>query len=654
MLKKEERAEISVAKPALQFVRDVVEHPPFRVTINTTLETLSAYLRKFPIDVVPVFKSVFSDELAGVVYPHTALLLKSKKLEARVGEFLNQPIVVKESWRIENAAEILIGEAAWGAVVVDEEGKFVGVITLRGLLSALTTREPKAKSVASVYTQIGEKQSKAGFVKAIERVSKIFHKLVGGEVDGYVVLNREGGVAGILTVWNFVKSRRWYKGAGTSRPIFGRPIARGQSKTVGVARVWRVMSRGVAVVTPESPLEDAARYMAVTGIYVLPVVDKSGKALGAVTAWDIIHGYLYGPKEGREDIEVKKAVERQVVKPGLEELIQLKPARYVTGLRARDVMLADIPTVHVRDTLSRIRKVFLKNGSDILAVIDDDGKVVGFITRRDFLSYIAERSLGYWKRQKGKLLALKEHVQLGERARIAVEEGTAGDVMKGEYPTASEDSTLEEIAYKILVAGTEYVVITDSSNTPIGVVTKNEILKAYKERGRDVRVSEVLTPIDMAKVTPYDSFTSVIRRINAYELDGVVVAEGNDVMGVVTVDDLSLRPIEETLRGEKLVFFTKSGILRKVKTLGKLRYTKAGTLMALDVMKPVHPPVSPDANLKEIIDRLAKEDIVIVADRDGKPLGIVNKMDIVRELARVYVTYAAPEKVAEALKKEAK
>lgn len=156
MLTREELEKLA-EKRVPQFVRDVVEHPPFRVTVNTTLETLAAYLRKFPVDVVPVFKSVFSDEVAGVVYPHTALLLKSKKLDAKVGEFLNQPLVVKESWRIENVAEMLISESKWGAVVVDEEGKFVGVVSLRGLLSALLLREPKAKSVAAVYTSIERK-----------------------------------------------------------------------------------------------------------------------------------------------------------------------------------------------------------------------------------------------------------------------------------------------------------------------------------------------------------------------------------------------------------------------------------------------------------------------------------------------------------------
>ncbi|AET32796.1 CBS domain-containing protein [Pyrobaculum ferrireducens] len=654
MLRKEELEKL-VEKPSPQFVRDVLEHPPFRVTVNTTLETLVSHLRKFPVDVVPVFKSVFSEEVAGVVYPHTGLLIKSRKLDAKIGEFVNPPIFVKESWRIDNVLEILTSEAKWGAVVVDEEGRYVGVVTLRGLLSALLLREPKAKSVAAVYTPAREEKSRVGFVKAIERLSRVFKKLVGGEVDGYVVLNREGGVAGVLTVWDLIKSRRWFKGAGEPRPLFGTRVARGESRHVGVARVWRLMFRGVAVATPDTPVEEVARYMATTGLYFVPVVDREGRAIGSVSVWDVIHAYLYGPKEGREDLGVRKAVEVAVAKPPVEEVIRLRPSKHVTGLRARDVMLTDVPSINLRDTLSSIRKMFLRTGTGILAVVDDDGRVVGFVTRRDFVAYIAEKSMGYWRRQKGKVLMLKEQVMPGERAKIVVEEGTAGDVMKTEYPTAGPDATVEEIAYKMLAAGTDYVVITDATNAPVGVVTKDELLKAFKERGRSVKVGELMTPADIASVELFSSLSSVVKRINAYELDGVVVKEGGEIKGVVTVDDLTLRPIEESFRGEKLVFFTKSGVLRKVKTgLSRLRYSKVGTLTAFDVMRPVNYVVGADVDAREVVDKLLEQDVVPVVGEDGRLVGVLNKMDVVKELARVYVTYAMPEKVKEVEKAESR
>jgi len=82
---------------------------------------------------------VFSEEVVGVVYPHTALFLKSKKLDAKVGEYVNPPLVVKESWKIENVLEILTSEAKWGALVVDEEGKYIPPRCARNLPGPTST-----------------------------------------------------------------------------------------------------------------------------------------------------------------------------------------------------------------------------------------------------------------------------------------------------------------------------------------------------------------------------------------------------------------------------------------------------------------------------------------------------------------------------------
>jgi len=46
--------------------------------------------------------------------------------------------------------------------------------------------------------------------------------------------------------------------------------------------------------------------------------------------------------------------------------------------------------------------------------------------------------------------------------------------------------------------------------------------------------------------------------------------------------------------------------------------------------------------------------VVPVLDEKGRLVGVLNKMDVVKELARVYITYAMPEKVAETEKIEQK
>lgn len=627
------------ARPIPQTARDLLEYPPFRVTASTPLDVARAYMRRFSVDVAPVFRSAFSDEVEGVVYPHTVLLQRSRRLEARTGEVASPPLIVKEGWRVENVLEILMSEGKWGAVVMDEEGRYVGVVTLRGLLSALALKEPRAKSVAAVYTSMSDAPTL--FAKAVERLDRILPRLVGGEVPGVAVLGRRGEAVGVVTAWDLARSGRWLGGGGPPRPVFGR-VARGAARTRSV-RLWRVMQRGVAVAYLDTPVDEVASFMATTGVYLVPVVDREGRVLGAVTPWDLAHAYLYGPKEGREDVPTRRAVEEATPQMSLERAAGA--SRRPSGIRAADVMLADVPTVSARDPLSRLVKVFLRHGSPVVAVVEE-GRILGFISRRDLLEYVAERSLSYWRLQKGKRLVLREEVAPGEQARLLTEEGTAGELARAQYPTVKPDASLEEVAYRMLAAGTTYVVVVGEDGRPAGVITKDEVAKAYA--ADDAVVAELMTPAEVATANPMASLYSVVRRMRAFELDGVVVAEGDVIFGVVSDDDLAIKPVEQALRGGRVVYFTVAGQRRAREAFaGRLRYAKVGTLMAMDVARGVEAPISADARVKDVLDRLLTYGVLPVVDSEGRLVGVLGKMDVVKDVARIYVVAKAPEAPAE-------
>lgn len=624
-----------------QAVRDVLEYPPFRVTASTPLDIARAYMRRFPVDVAPVFRSAFSEEVEGVVYPHTVLLQRSRRLEVKAGDVASPPLVVKEGWKIDSALEILMSEGRWGAVAVDEDGRYVGVVTLRGLLSALALREPKARSVAAVYTSASEAPTL--FARAVERLDRVLARMIGGEVPGVVVLGRRGEAVGVLTAWDLARSGRRLGGGGPPRPVFGRGAARGESRS-RVVRLWRVMHRGVAVAHLDTPVEEVARFMAATGVYLVPVVDREGRTLGVLTPWDVAHAYLYGPKEGREEVPVRRAVEEAVPQARRGEAVGLQ--RRPSGIRAAEVMLADVPAVNAGDPLSRLVKVFLRHGTPVVAVVAEGGRVLGFISRRDLLEHVAERSLGYWRLQKGKRLVLREEVAPGEEARLLTEEGTAGELARTQYPTVRPDASLEEVAYRMLAAGTPYVVVVADDGKPVGVVTKDEVVKAYT--AKEATVAELMTPAELAVVNPMASLHSVLRRMKALEMDGVVVAEGDRVFGVVSDDDLAVRPVEQVLRGEKVVYFTVAGQRRVREAFsGRLRYAKAGTLMAMDVAREVEGTVPADARVRDVLDRLMTYGVLPVADREGRLVGVLGKMDVVRDVARIYVVAKVPEVPAE-------
>ncbi len=655
------RAEPKSPVEAPKTVGDVLEHVPFRITRRMRMLELRSYLRRYGSQVVPIFKSLFDERIEGFVTVADAALVTSKKDGRVVGEFARTHPILRGGEPLERAYRTLRDAGLPGAPVVDDDGRLMGVVTIHGIIRSLMVAGvgPRVASVNAVYSRLDEGTVMA--VKPSTRVSKVWHRIVGGDAVGAVVVDHNGEVMGVVTVWDFIKTSRWFFGAvGGPRAIFGRAIARGESARVSVMRVRHLMSRGIPVATPDTPIVEVARFIVNTGIDLVPVVDKDGKVIGAVTIWDVARAWLEGAKEGRDDVRVLvperiEEVEGGIVRKPLEEVVRARPVVHVTGMRARELAVADIPPVHVNDPISRIRKVFLRNRSSHVAVINDEGEVVGYISRRDLLYYVAERR-DYWKVQKGRRLVLRERTLKGETSRILVDEGTAGDLMRTEYPEVGEDATVEEMAYHMVVSGTDFVVVRSRDGSLLGLVTRDRLVEAFAQRGRGATVGELMVPRDIATVNPLHSLTHVVRKMRSYGLDAVAVVDGGRVVGMVHEDSLSLRPIEETLRGEKLVVLT---LVRKITPAGprKARHVRVGTLTASDVADPPPTQLRRDADAREAARTLLELGVsaLPVVDEEGRPIGIFSKMEVVKDLARAYMTATAkmPVKAPEAEKEEA-
>ncbi len=655
------RPEPKTAVLAPRTVRDVLEQVALRVTRRMRMVELRSYLKRYGNAVVPIFKSPFDDRIEGFVVVADAALVSSKRDERTVGEFLRSHPILRADMPVEQAYRTLKGVGLPGAPVVDEEGRLMGIATIHGIVRSLLVAgvEPRVKSVNAVYTRLDEGTVMA--VKPSTRVSKVWHRIVGGDSVGAIVVDRNGEVMGVVTVWDFIKTSRWFFGeAKGPRAIFGRAVARGESSRVSIMRVRQLMSRGIPVATPDTPIVEVARFIASTGIDLVPVVDRDGKAIGAVTVWDVAVAWLEGAKAGREDVqvlvpEVIAEVERGVVRRPVEEVIRARPVVHVTGVRARELVVVDVPVVHVNDPISRIRKVFLRNKATHVAVVNDDGEIVGYVSRRDLLYYVAERR-DYWKVQKGRRLILRERTLKGETSRILVDEGTAGDLMRTEYPEVGEDASAEEIAYQMIVNGTDFVVVRSRDGEPLGIVTRDRLVEAFASKGRRATVGELMVPKDIASVNPLHSLTHTVRMMRSNGLDAVAILDGDKATGIIHEDSLSLRPIEETLRGEKLVVLT---LVRKITPAGprRARHLRIGTLTASDVADPPSATFRPDMDAREAARALLETGVSAapVVDEEGRFIGLFSKMEVVKEMARAYITARAkiPVEAPEAKKEEA-
>ena len=640
---------IAEVRAAEEVVADYVEEVPVKAFLGQELRSLIAALRRFRPHIIPVFKNPFSHRPIAAIYPHTFLLLQSHKDDRPVREFANENFrSVRRGAPVEEVyRELTRDRPVPGVLVLDEEGAYVGAATPLSLLRYLLAKgaKPRARSVAAVYTSPSE--GYVMFVNKDERISSYVKRIVGGDVFGAVVLSEEGGAMGVVTIWELVRvlwmaSR--FVGARKVKAVRG--LAAAEPKRVGAPRSSTVMLRGVPAASPDTPIEQVAEFMARTGIELVPVEDESGRVIGAVTVYDVLRAYLVGPKEGRVDVEVRAVAEEALPR----ERIERERTGVLTGIRAGQIAVQDLPIVHVNDAASRIRKVFLRSGSRYVFVVDDSGRVVGIISRRDLITYLARTQLRYWKLQKGRRIIVSRDFAAiprgGEQVQLAVREGTAGEIMRRDIPIVDASTSVEEVAYVMASSGSDAVLVKRGDEV-IGVIGRDELLRVFIERGRDVSASEVMTPISIASVNSGQSIHKAINIINMYDLDAVAVVRGREVAGLIDVEDLALVPVEESFRGEKLLFLTIERRGRRVVRLGLIPVDMVAREPAV-----VRVGDSARAAARVMLERGIAG--VVVVDDAGNPVGVVSKAEIVRELARGYARVVVEAREAERVEAEAK
>ncbi len=132
----------------------------------------------------------------------------------------------------------------------------------------------------------------------------------------------------------------------------------------------QIMIRSVITVDQEAAVADAWRTLRDNRIRQAPVVDAERKLLGLVSERNLLTAVDV------EDGEVVAARERQV----------------------RDVMTSPVVAAAAVTDIRRIATVMLDTGVDGVPVINDNGTIVGFVSRSDILrAVVKDPPLSLWR-----------------------------------------------------------------------------------------------------------------------------------------------------------------------------------------------------------------------------------------------------------------
>ncbi|GAP05362.1 MAG TPA: CBS domain-containing protein [Anaerolinea thermolimosa] len=234
--------------------------------------------------------------------------------------------------------------------------------------------------------------------------------------------------------------------------------------------VREVMTRDPVSVQAEGAALDAWKSMLAHGVKALPVVDEQGLVVGLLTSEDLVE---------RAGLSARLAVAQRLDEETLQAEMELLRR---SGLRVKEVMSQPPITVRAEDSLGLAAARMVRYAVTRLPVVDEQGRLVGVISRLDVLRQVMEMP-------RRPLRQAPPH----EAARLV------GEVMTGDVPRVHEDADLSEVIGAFLASGEHRLIVVDGEGRPVGLISDSDVIGRIQPqerrgvlgalRGRNVAVS---------------------------------------------------------------------------------------------------------------------------------------------------------------------
>lgn len=252
---------------------------------------------------------------------------------------------------ISHARNLMLERGVKRLLVVDKEGKLVGILTLRDIVRILSSRRAPWKWRSLEDSLIGTYMTKDPVTvtpdTTIYEAAKLMIEL---GISGLPVV-RSNSLVGLLTKTDLI---RYFA-----------------EKMGGVFSVRDLMKKDVITVRETDNVKKAAKIMMEKGVKRLIVTDSARKILGIVTETDLAYvGAIWS----------KKRI-----------VIETLAGREVRGVKAKtvgEIMKTPVVTVKPKDDAAKAARMMLEFGFSGFPVSSDGEKLEGLITKTDVIKGI--------------------------------------------------------------------------------------------------------------------------------------------------------------------------------------------------------------------------------------------------------------------------
>lgn len=145
------------------------------------------------------------------------------------------------------------------------------------------------------------------------------------------------------------------------------------------------------------------------------------------------------------------------------------------GPLARDIMSRVVQSITPAAPVEAVRRMMSDSGISGFPVVDEQNRVLGVVSESDVILYEIH--------PQPHLVAKLKQVILPRAEENQGPGGTAADIMSSPAITARDDAPLRELSQELLERKIKRIIIVDSGQHPVGIVSRIDIVKAFERLG---------------------------------------------------------------------------------------------------------------------------------------------------------------------------